>query len=68
MREGDLFETTASLLESDSDKNKYRKRGGSVPGKAPNLERGRNQGGARLYASYFAPDPVYGLVPFTRRF
>ena len=39
-----------------------------MPGKAPNLERGRNESGARLYADYFVPDPVYGLVHFARRF
>ena len=68
MREGDLFEITASLLESDSDEEEYRKRGGSVPEKALNLERGRNEGAARLYADYFALDPVYGPVHFARRF
>lgn len=52
-------ETTAFLLESSSDEEKaVRKHGGSVPGKAPNIGRGRIDGAQRLFDDYFAESPV----------
>ena len=40
MEDDDLFHATALLLEISSDEERARQHGGSVLGKAPNLERG----------------------------
>ena len=68
MGEEDLFKTTATLLESSSDEDSPRQHSGSMPGKAANIERGRAEAAAKLYADYFAANPVYGPVHFFRRF
>ncbi|KAE9023630.1 hypothetical protein PR002_g11670 [Phytophthora rubi] len=45
-----------------------KQRGGSVPGRAANVDRDREAGHARLIADYFAPNPVYNSRLFRRRF
>ena len=42
--------------------------GGSRPGRAPNVDRGIQQGHERIIKDYFAPEPVYGEKVFRRRF
>ena len=68
MEDDDLFHATALLLESSGDEEGARQHGGSVLGKAPNLERGRVEAATKLYADYFDPHPVYGPLHFARRF
>ncbi|XP_073362617.1 uncharacterized protein [Aegilops tauschii subsp. strangulata] len=41
---------------------------GSVPGRAPNLNRNRERGHALLYADYFANTPLFKPDKFRRRF
>jgi hypothetical protein len=44
------------------------RRGGSVPGKAPNKNRQRDAGALLLYSDYFADDAINTLKEFCRRF
>ena len=55
-------------LDSDRDQEHERKRGGSLPGKAPNKNRNWFKGHIRLYNDYFAEVPVYSEAQFRRRF
>ncbi|TYZ67885.1 hypothetical protein PybrP1_012146 [[Pythium] brassicae (nom. inval.)] len=42
--------------------------GGSLPGRAANIDRGRAAGDQRLHDDYFADRPVFGSQLFRRRF
>lgn len=42
-------------------------RGGSRPGKRPNMDRGHAEGQMRIYHDYFSPSPVLGPTSFQRR-
>ena len=44
------------------------KKGGSAPGRAPNLARNFQSGHDRIYNDYFSPNPVYPPDVFRRRF
>jgi hypothetical protein len=44
------------------------RRGGSVPGKAPNKNRSRDAGALLLYSDYFADNVINTLKEFRRRF
>lgn len=52
----------------DSDDEEKPKRGGSVPGRAPNIDRNREEGAKRLYNDYFSENPTYPEHMFSRRF
>ncbi|CDF37326.1 unnamed protein product [Chondrus crispus] len=56
------------LLDSSSEDEPLRRWGGSVAGKAPNIERGRIEASNRLYNQYFSPDSTYTSAQFQRRF
>ena len=68
MGEDDLFQTTATLLDSSSDEDFPRQHGESMPGKAANIKSGRTEAAAKLYTDYFAPNFFYGPVNFARKF
>ena len=58
----ELFHELLSCLDRDW-------RGGSMPGKAPNIERGREEAYRRLVNDYFAgPNSTYSDLVFRRRF
>ena len=58
------------LMDSDDDEGlrNVGPHGGSVPGKAPNLLRGRLAAAKQIYNDYFSPNPVYHSNHFSRRF
>lgn len=45
-----------------------KRRGGSQPGKSPNIDRGRAAADHLLYTVYFAPRPLFPEALFRRRF
>ena len=55
-------------LESDSDQEEQARHGGSLPGRSPNINRSRIEGHNRLFADYFAMNPVFTAAQFRRRF
>ena len=48
--------------------SKKRKGGGSVVGKAGNIDRDRQEGARKLFNDYFSVTPVYDHVAFRRRY
>lgn len=64
-----LFDITRDLLESSSDEEiEKRPRGGSRPGKRPNINRERALLGDILHRQYFSTDPIYDHSAFRRRY
>jgi hypothetical protein len=61
-QEAIIFLAAENLLEERPQ------HGGSRPGRAPNVDRGIQQGHERIIRDYFAPEPVYGEKVFRRRF
>ena len=55
------------FLDSSDDESEC-KIVGPVPGRAANIERGREQAAKRLYDEYFSANPVYTSTHFVRRF
>lgn len=56
------------LCENSNENGHKRQHGGSLPGKHPNLKRDISSGHNRIYADYFADEPVYTDAMFRRRF
>lgn len=64
-----LYALTSTLLDTSSDEEEPRREhGGSLPGKAANLNRERHRLGDLLHRQYFATDPIYNHETFMRRF
>ena len=64
-----LFQITRDLLDSSSDEEiERRPRGGSRPGRRPNIEQERALLGNILYRQYFCTDPIYDHNTFRRRY
>lgn len=66
----DHVEVLQQLLESGSDEEQEKRkgRGGSVRGKARNIERSHQEAPHRLYPQYFPAGPIYNEKFFRRRF
>ncbi|XP_073353798.1 uncharacterized protein [Aegilops tauschii subsp. strangulata] len=58
----------AALVVHDHIRRQLPRYRGSVPGRAPNLNRNRERGHALLYVDYFANTPLFKLDKFRRRF
>ena len=58
----------AALVVHDHIQRQLPRYRGSLPGKAPNLNRNRERGHALLYADYFANTPLFKQDKFRRRF
>ncbi|XP_073358221.1 uncharacterized protein [Aegilops tauschii subsp. strangulata] len=58
----------AALIVDDHIQRQLPRYRGSVPGRAPNLNRNRERGHALLYADYFANTPLFKPDKFRRRF
>ncbi|XP_073355261.1 uncharacterized protein [Aegilops tauschii subsp. strangulata] len=58
----------AALVVHDHIQRQLPRYRGSVPGRAPNLNRNRERGHALLYADYFANTPLFKPDKFRRRF
>ena len=58
----------AALVVHDHIQRQHPRYRGSVPGRAPNLNRNRERGHALLYADYFANTPLFKPDKFRRRF
>ncbi|KAE8979857.1 hypothetical protein PR002_g24301 [Phytophthora rubi] len=58
----------AALTAAALERPKKKRRGGSIPGKAANIDRGREAADQRLYEDYFSPSPTYPEKLFRRRF
>jgi hypothetical protein len=75
-----LLEDTDDSGDSDCDNGRIQEmfhdlirpvptvRGGSVPGKRPNLPRDRLAGHERIMRDYFDPHPIFDESMFRRRF
>ena len=63
-----VLRAAANIIAADQRAPKKKKRGGSQPGKQPNIERDHSAGHARLMADYFAPIPIYPAHKFRRRY
>jgi hypothetical protein len=57
----DIFDVLLSLYSTNW-------KAGSLPGKAPNIDRGREDAHRRLVEDYFCADPTYPTRKFRRRF
>jgi hypothetical protein len=57
-RNHQMMMQSAALLVNEEESRK-RKRGGSKPGRQPNLPPNFEEGHQLLYKHYFAPDPLY---------
>ena len=55
-------------LDSESEDENRARRGGSLPGKSPNIYRNRIEGHSRLFADYFAENSTFSAAIFRRRF
>eukprot|EP00171_Calliarthron_tuberculosum_P002027 IDg2027t1 len=67
--QNDDFDIISSMLECSSDvEAKPRYWGGSVPGRARNLNRRAEAANKRLQMQYFAPYPLFDDSTFQRRF
>jgi hypothetical protein len=65
----DALEDDAIFLDLlDSSDDEQPRRGGSKPGKRPNLNRCFEMGNANILRDYFVDDPVYSDELFRRRF
>ncbi|XP_073360731.1 uncharacterized protein [Aegilops tauschii subsp. strangulata] len=58
----------AALVVHDHIQRQLPRYRGSLPGRAPNLNRNRERGHALLYADYFANTPLFKPDKFRRRF
>ncbi|XP_073363390.1 uncharacterized protein [Aegilops tauschii subsp. strangulata] len=58
----------AALVVHDHIERQLPRYRGSLPGRAPNLNRNRERGHALLYADYFANTPLFKPDKFRRRF
>ncbi|SPT17435.1 unnamed protein product [Triticum aestivum] len=58
----------AALVVHDHIQRQLPRYRGSVPGRAPNLNRNRERGHALLYADYFSNTPLFKPDKFSRRF
>ncbi|KAE9043470.1 hypothetical protein PR003_g20690 [Phytophthora rubi] len=58
----------AALTAAALERPKKKRRGGSIPGKAANIDRGWEAADQRLYEDYFSPSPTYPEKLFRRRF
>ena len=56
------------LLAAENLLEEWPNHGGSRPGRAPNVDRGIQQGHERIIKDYFDLEPVYGEKVFRRRF
>jgi hypothetical protein len=63
-----VIRAAVDIVAAEQRAPKKKKRGGSLPGKQPNLERDHAAGRARLMAKYFAPIPIYPAHKFRPRF
>ena len=61
-------EQIINLLFDSDDEDEEPKRGASVVGRAPNIDRNREKGAQRLYDDYFSENPTYPEHIFSRRF
>lgn len=66
--EEDVVDLVASILDESSTDEEEPRRGGSVPGKASNIDRHAEQANNRLYLQYFSSSPIYDDATFQRRF
>ncbi|KAG3087409.1 hypothetical protein PI124_g6322 [Phytophthora idaei] len=57
-----------TLLESDIDEDEQSRRGGSRPGKLPNVDRQAELYASLLFQDYFSESPIYSEDHFRRRF
>lgn len=62
-------DTIAQMMEdANEEEGERRPRGGSRPGKGPNVERESRKLDSILYRQYFSADPIYDHATFRRRF
>ena len=65
---GDILQIISDLIKSDSEDEPISPSRGLRTGKAPNFDRGREEGHARLVADFFSSNPVYNDELFPTRF